>query len=80
VAFGLRRHTNLSEEELKKVVTASLERVGLREIGDLLPYELSGGMKKGSAWPGLLPMVRKLFCMMNQPPVLIQSGLMPSII
>jgi len=28
------------------VVTASLERVGLREIGDLLPYELSGGMKK----------------------------------
>lgn len=46
VAFGLRRHTNLSEEELKKVVTASLERVGLREIGDLLPYELSGGMKK----------------------------------
>lgn len=46
VAFGLRRHTNLSEEEIKQVVTASLERVGLREIGDLLPYELSGGMKK----------------------------------
>lgn len=46
VAFGLRRHTYLSEEEIKKVVTASLERVGLREIGDLLPYELSGGMKK----------------------------------
>ncbi|HAV40980.1 MAG TPA: ABC transporter ATP-binding protein [Acidobacteria bacterium] len=46
VAFGLRRHTYLSEEEIEKVVTASLERVGLREIGDLLPYELSGGMKK----------------------------------
>jgi phospholipid/cholesterol/gamma-HCH transport system ATP-binding protein len=46
VAFGLRRHTDLPEEEIKKVVTASLERVGLREIGELLPYELSGGMKK----------------------------------
>ncbi|MDD8020290.1 MAG: ABC transporter ATP-binding protein [Acidobacteriota bacterium] len=46
VAFGLRRHTNLSEEEIKRVVAASLERVGLRDIGDLLPYELSGGMKK----------------------------------
>ena len=45
VAFGLRRHTNLSEE-IKKVVAASLERVGLRDIGALLPYELSGGMKK----------------------------------
>lgn len=46
VAFGLRRHTNLSEEEIKKLVTASLERVGLRGVENLLPYELSGGMKK----------------------------------
>lgn len=46
VAFGLRRHTNLSEEEIKKMVTASLERVGLRGVENLLPYELSGGMKK----------------------------------
>ena len=46
VAFGLRRHTTLSEEEIKKVVQASLERVGLRDIEHLLPYELSGGMKK----------------------------------
>ncbi|HOP60326.1 MAG TPA: ABC transporter ATP-binding protein [Candidatus Saccharicenans sp.] len=46
VAFGLRRHTTLSEEEIKRVVQASLERVGLRDIENLLPYELSGGMKK----------------------------------
>ncbi|HOJ26437.1 MAG TPA: ABC transporter ATP-binding protein [Candidatus Saccharicenans sp.] len=46
VAFGLRRHTTLSEEEIKRVVQASLERVGLRGIENLLPYELSGGMKK----------------------------------
>ncbi|MGB9892975.1 MAG: ABC transporter ATP-binding protein [Candidatus Saccharicenans sp.] len=46
VAFGLRRHTNFSEEEIQKIVKASLERVGLRDVDNLLPYELSGGMKK----------------------------------
>jgi len=46
VGFGLRRHTDLSESEIEKVVTASLERVGLRGVENLLPYELSGGMKK----------------------------------
>jgi phospholipid/cholesterol/gamma-HCH transport system ATP-binding protein len=46
VAFGLRRHTKLSEEEIQQIVKDSLERVGLRDVEQLLPYELSGGMKK----------------------------------
>ncbi|MDD8030460.1 MAG: ABC transporter ATP-binding protein [Acidobacteriota bacterium] len=46
VAFGLRRHTELSEKEIERVVQDSLERVGLRNVEQLLPYELSGGMKK----------------------------------
>jgi phospholipid/cholesterol/gamma-HCH transport system ATP-binding protein len=46
VAFGLRRHTNLSEEEITRTVKESLARVGLRGVEHLLPYELSGGMKK----------------------------------
>ncbi len=46
VAFGLRRHTNLSEEEIIRTVRESLARVGLRSVEHLLPYELSGGMKK----------------------------------
>lgn len=46
VAFGLRRHSSLSENEIKEVVKASLERVGLRGVEHLLPFELSGGMKK----------------------------------
>lgn len=46
VAFGLRRHTSLSENEIREVVKASLERVGLRGVEHLLPFELSGGMKK----------------------------------
>lgn len=46
VAFGLRRHTRLSEAEVQQLVRTSLEQVGLRGVEHLLPYELSGGMKK----------------------------------
>ncbi len=46
VAFGLRRHTTLSEEEIKERVRESLEQVGLRGVEKLFPHELSGGMKK----------------------------------
>lgn len=46
VAFGLRRHTSLPEDEIQRVVITSLEQVGLRGVEHLLPYELSGGMKK----------------------------------
>ncbi len=46
VAFGLERHTNHSPEEIRRIVAESLERVGLRGIEGLMPYELSGGMKK----------------------------------
>lgn len=46
VAFGLERHTDHSPEEVRRIVAESLERVGLKGIEDLMPYELSGGMKK----------------------------------
>ena len=46
VAFGLERHTNHSPEEVRRIAAESLERVGLRGIEGLMPYELSGGMKK----------------------------------
>ena len=46
VAFGLRMHTNMSEEEIKKVVDEKLQLVGLDGISDLMPANLSGGMKK----------------------------------
>jgi phospholipid/cholesterol/gamma-HCH transport system ATP-binding protein len=46
VAFGLERYRDFSEEEKQKIVRESLARVGLRGIEDLMPYELSGGMKK----------------------------------
>lgn len=46
VAFGLERHTDHTPEEIGRIVAESLERVGLRGIEGLMPYELSGGMKK----------------------------------
>jgi len=46
VSFGLERYTTYSPEKIKSIVTESLERVGLRKVENLMPFELSGGMKK----------------------------------
>lgn len=46
VAFGLREHTDMSEEEIGKVVRRKLRMVGLFGKENLMPNELSGGMKK----------------------------------
>ncbi|MFH1782787.1 MAG: ABC transporter ATP-binding protein [Candidatus Omnitrophota bacterium] len=46
VGFVLREHTDMREEEVKAKVARALELVGLSGIEDLLPAELSGGMKK----------------------------------
>ena len=46
VAFGLRRHFNLPEEEIQKRVQTLLQLVGLPDAKDMMPAELSGGMKK----------------------------------
>jgi phospholipid/cholesterol/gamma-HCH transport system ATP-binding protein len=46
VAFGLREHTELSEEDVHKKVKELLKLVGLEGIESLKPSELSGGMRK----------------------------------
>ena len=46
VAFGLRQHTDLSEEEIENITEGKLHLVGLDDVGDLMPADLSGGMKK----------------------------------
>ena len=46
VAFGLREHTKLSEDEIASVVAEKLELVGLSGTERMMPNELSGGMKK----------------------------------
>ena len=46
VAFGLREHTDYSEEKIAGIVREKLEVVGLPGTEDMMPGELSGGMKK----------------------------------
>src|SRR5690606_29030057 len=46
VAFPLRVHTQLPEEMIRDIVLMKLQAVGLRGAIDLMPDELSGGMKR----------------------------------
>ena len=46
VAFPLREHTEMPEIDLKKVVKEKLGKVGLKDIENMMPADLSGGMKK----------------------------------
>jgi phospholipid/cholesterol/gamma-HCH transport system ATP-binding protein len=46
VGFGLLEHTQMSREEILERAEESLSLVGLSGIGNLMPSELSGGMKK----------------------------------
>ena len=46
VGFGLRHRTDLKEEEIRKIASEKLALVGLENVEDLMPAELSGGMRK----------------------------------
>src|SRR5437867_5257188 len=46
VALPLEELTDKSREEIDKIVDEKLELVGMKDSKDLLPEELSGGMKK----------------------------------
>ena len=46
VAFALREHTDLEEEQIGEVVRRKLALVGMEGTEKLLPEQLSGGMKK----------------------------------
>jgi phospholipid/cholesterol/gamma-HCH transport system ATP-binding protein len=46
VGFGLKQHTNLGGAEIKAIAVEKLRLLGLRNIEDLMPSELSGGMRK----------------------------------
>jgi len=49
VAFPLRERKELSEEQIFQVVDGLLEMVGVKEMRDLLPSDLSTGMKRSVA-------------------------------
>lgn len=49
VAFPLRERRDLSEEQIMDIVDGLLEMVGVKEMRDLLPSDLSTGMKRSVA-------------------------------
>ena len=46
IAYPLRENANFPEDEIKDIVARNLELVGLPNIEDKMPSDLSGGMKK----------------------------------
>jgi phospholipid/cholesterol/gamma-HCH transport system ATP-binding protein len=46
VGFGLKQHTKMSDKEIRAVATEKLALVGLKNVEDKMPVDLSGGMKK----------------------------------
>jgi len=46
VGFSLKQHSKLSDKEIREIVTEKLALVGLKDIEDKMPADLSGGMKK----------------------------------
>jgi len=46
VGFSLKQHTRKSDKEIRKIATEKLALVGLKDVEDKMPAELSGGMKK----------------------------------
>ena len=46
VGFALKQHTSKSEREIRAIATEKLALVGLRDVEDKMPSDLSGGMKK----------------------------------
>jgi len=46
VGFGLKRHTHLTDMEIKETAVQKLKMVGLVGVEDVMPSELSGGMRK----------------------------------
>ena len=49
VAFPLRERRDLSEEQIFQIIDGLLEMVGVKEMRDLLPSDLSTGMKRSVA-------------------------------
>lgn len=72
VAFPLRQHTDLTEEQIAGIVYAGLEDVGLTDAAQRMPNELSGGMRKRAGFARALVLEPEIV-MFDEP----DSGLDP---
>ena len=73
VAFPLRVHTQLSDEMIRDIVLMKLQAVGLRGAIDLMPDELSGGMKRRVALARRSRWIHRSSCTTNLSSVRIPS-------
>lgn len=46
VCFGLERYSDFPHQKIQQMARQALRRVGLRGVENLMPFELSGGMRK----------------------------------
>jgi len=60
VAFPLRQHTKLPERQIREIVMARLEEVGLAGAEQRMPNELSGGMRKRAGFARALVLEPKI--------------------
>jgi phospholipid/cholesterol/gamma-HCH transport system ATP-binding protein len=72
VAFPLRQHTDLSEAQIREVVMARLNDVGLAGAEQRMPNEISGGMRKRAGFARALVLEPEIV-MFDEP----DSGLDP---
>jgi phospholipid/cholesterol/gamma-HCH transport system ATP-binding protein len=72
VAFPLRKHTQMTESEIRDVVMGYIQEVGLEHAIDRAPNEISGGMKKRAGFARALVM-QPVIVMFDEP----DSGLDP---
>ena len=67
ISLALHKLTKLSDDEIQERVFNSLEEVDMANTEDLMPSELSGGMKKRVGLLVQLPSSPHIFFTMNQP-------------
>jgi phospholipid/cholesterol/gamma-HCH transport system ATP-binding protein len=60
VAFPLRQHTRRPERQIRDIVMARLEEVGLLGAEERMPNELSGGMRKRAGFARALVLEPKI--------------------
>lgn len=66
LAFPLREHARLTPVEIRERVTATLAAVGLHDVEELLPNQLSGGMMRRVALARALIM-GPVICLCDEP-------------
>ena len=66
VAFPLRRHTKMKDDERRERVRALLARVGMEEAVKKMPADISGGMKKRVGLARALALDPEILLLMNR--------------